>query len=154
MGKVRPTLSRILWDSVLWYSLLYYADEGRDATQSGGDDKPEGALGFGAADYVPQAQKLITQFNGVETDSGSCLAFAPSSRRGSGNTVTPRDWQTPSQSDVPEFIKLEPWAVPCTNEWMKDNRATPTNHTKPFLYLPTLDPNPDDGQPATSPTSA
>jgi len=95
--------------------------QGRDATQSGGDDKPEGALGFGAADYVPQAQKLITQFNGVETDSGSCLAFAPSSRRGSGNTVTPRDWQTPSQSDVPEFIKLEPWAVPCTNEWMKDN---------------------------------
>ncbi|CAE7498035.1 FCPA, partial [Symbiodinium pilosum] len=85
---------------------------------------PEGGLGFGAADYVPQEHKLITQFNGVETDSGSCLAFAPSVRGGPGNTVQPRDWQTPGrQSDnVPsEFIKLEPWAVPCANQWMKDN---------------------------------
>ena len=90
----------------------------------GDDDKPEGGLGFGAADYVPQEHKLITQFNGVETDSGSCLAFAPSVRGGPGNTVEPRDWQTPGrQSDnVPsEFVKLEPWAVPCANSWMKDN---------------------------------
>ncbi|CAE7573832.1 FCPA [Symbiodinium sp. CCMP2592] len=98
----------------------------RDALHSRGegDDKPEGALGFGASDYVPQVHKLITQFNGVETDSGSCLAFAPSVRGGPGNTVLPRDWQTPGQQSdsVPEeFIKLEPWAVPCTNEWMKDN---------------------------------
>ncbi|CAE7886911.1 FCPA [Symbiodinium necroappetens] len=98
----------------------------RDALHSRGegDDKPKGALGFGATDYVPQVHKLITQFSGVETDSGSCLAFAPSIRGGPGNTVLPRDWQTPGQQSdsVPEeFIKLEPWAVPCTNEWMKDN---------------------------------
>ena len=73
---------------------------------------------------MPQEHKLITQFGGVETDSGSCLAFAPSVRGGPGNTVQPRDWQTPGrQSDnVPsEFVKLEPWAVPCANQWMKDN---------------------------------
>ncbi|CAE7249482.1 pol, partial [Symbiodinium necroappetens] len=97
----------------------------RSGTESlrGDDDTPEGALGFGAADYVPQVHKLITQFNGVETDSGSCLAFAPSVRNGPGNTVQPRDWQTPGpQSNVPqEFIKLEPWAVPCGNDWMKQN---------------------------------
>ena len=36
------------------------------------------------ADYVPNWQKLITQFSGVETDSGSCLAFAPQVRPSNG----------------------------------------------------------------------
>ncbi|CAJ1342625.1 unnamed protein product, partial [Effrenium voratum] len=92
---------------------------------SRGDDDVDGALGFAPADYVPNWQKLITQFNGVETDSGSCLAFAPQVRGNSDNKVRQRDWQTPGQQsdhNVPsEFIKLEPWAVPCDPTWAKQN---------------------------------
>jgi len=54
-------------------------------------------------------------------DSASCLAFAPQHRRASDGKVTQRDWQTPSNTGDPDFIKLEPWAVPCDNQWMKDN---------------------------------
>ena len=66
---------------------------------------------------------LITQFGGDEMDSGSCLAFAPKHRSGalSGHSnVTQRDWQVPSV-DSEDFVKLEPWAVPCDNQWAKDN---------------------------------
>ena len=50
---------------------------------------------------------------------GSCLAFAPKHRTGTGNTVTKRDWQVPSP-DSTDFVKLEPWGVPCDNQWAKD----------------------------------
>lgn len=71
----------------------------------------------------PYASMLITQFGGDEMDSGSCLAFAPKHRSGalSGHSnVTQRDWQVPSV-DSEDFVKLEPWAVPCDNQWAKDN---------------------------------
>jgi len=63
---------------------------------------------------------LQEQFGGDEFDSGSCLAFAPSHRSGSAGNVTKRDWQVPSP-DSADFVKLEPWAVPCDNQWAKDN---------------------------------
>ena len=45
---------------------------------------------------MPYATMLISQFGGDEYDTGSCLAFAPKHRTGTGNTVTQRDWQVPS----------------------------------------------------------
>ena len=62
------------------------------------------------------ATKLFTQFSGRETDTSSCLAFAPKTRNGNG--VSKSDWQVDKKDD---FLKLEPWAVPCDNAWMKDN---------------------------------
>ncbi|CAE7227516.1 unnamed protein product [Symbiodinium sp. KB8] len=61
------------------------------------------------------ASKLITQFGGRETDTSSCLAFAPQSRR---SRKTRSDWQVSNKDD---FIKLEPYAVPCGVGWMKSN---------------------------------
>ena len=63
------------------------------------------------------ATKLITQFNGKELDTSSCLAFAPKNKHGSNGQATQADWQVNSNDD---FIQLEPWAVPCDNSWMKD----------------------------------
>ena len=40
------------------------------------------------------------------------------SKTGSNNQATKEDWQAASEDD---FVKLEPWAVPCSNKWMKDN---------------------------------
>ncbi|CAE7451379.1 pol [Symbiodinium sp. CCMP2456] len=65
---------------------------------------------------------LITQFNGREADSGSCLAFAPRTKNGAnvGNhqEATKDDWTSAKKED---FVQLEPWAVPCDNTWMKEN---------------------------------
>ena len=82
-----------------------------------GDDDPDGAITYdmGSSDDV-HATKLITQFDGRETDTSSCLAFAPKNRAGDG--VSKADWQVGDQND---FLQLEPWAVPCDNAWMKDN---------------------------------
>lgn len=63
------------------------------------------------------ATKLITQFAGKEIDTASCLAFAPKTRSGSNGAVAQSDWQV---NDEDDFIKLEPWAVPCDNSWMMD----------------------------------
>lgn len=63
------------------------------------------------------ATKLITQFGGKEIDTASCLAFAPKTRSGSNGAVAQSDWQV---NDEDDFIKLEPWAVPCDNSWMMD----------------------------------
>ena len=63
------------------------------------------------------ATKLITQFGGKEIDTASCLAFAPKTRSGANGDVLQSDWQVNNEDD---FIKLEPWAVPCDNSWMKD----------------------------------
>ncbi|CAE7340122.1 unnamed protein product [Symbiodinium sp. CCMP2592] len=69
-----------------------------------------------------QVTNLITQFNGREADSGSCLAFAPRNKNGAqaGNhqEATKDDWTSATKDD---FVQLEPWAVPCDNTWMKDN---------------------------------
>ncbi|CAE7794903.1 unnamed protein product [Symbiodinium sp. CCMP2592] len=62
--------------------------------------------------------KLISQFNGYEKDTSSCLAFAPKNKRGQGGQATEDDWQVQNEDD---FVALEPWAVPCGNKWMKKN---------------------------------
>ncbi|CAE7337252.1 unnamed protein product [Symbiodinium sp. CCMP2592] len=80
----------------------------------------KGAIGFATTEAMPYASMLITQFGGDEFDSGSCLGFAPKHRTGSNGKVTKRDWQVPSP-DSADFVKLEPWAVPCSNQWAKDH---------------------------------
>ena len=92
----------------------------RDANRKPSNDVDNGIVGFGTTEAQPYASMLITQFGGDEYDSGSCLAFAPSHRTGRTGNVTMRDWQVPSP-DSDEFVKLEPWAVPCDNQWAKDN---------------------------------
>ncbi|CAE7919632.1 unnamed protein product, partial [Symbiodinium sp. KB8] len=83
-----------------------------------GDDKPPAAVSWSFSDYGPETRSLVTQFDGRETSTGSCLAFAPRNKTGSNNQATKEDWQAASEDD---FVKLEPWAVPCSNKWMKDN---------------------------------
>jgi len=89
----------------------------KDVRHSEAGDDPDGAITFdmGSSNDV-HATKLITQFEGRETDTSSCLAFAPKNRAGSG--VSQADWKVGNQHD---FLQLEPWAVPCDNTWMKDN---------------------------------
>lgn len=87
----------------------------RSATE-GDDDPPTDGLGFKVGvEGSNYASKLITQFGGRETDTSSCLAFAPQSRR---SRKTRSDWQVSNKDD---FIKLEPYAVPCGVGWMKSN---------------------------------
>ena len=90
------------------------------ASNKPSNDVDSGIVGFGTTEAQPYASMLITQFGGDEFDSGSCLAFAPSHRSGRAGNVTKRDWQVPSP-DSADFVKLEPWAVPCDNQWAKDN---------------------------------
>ncbi|CAE7590253.1 unnamed protein product [Symbiodinium natans] len=79
----------------------------------------QGSISFAVHDQDGNyATKLITQFNGKETDTSSCLAFAPKNKHGSHNQATESDWQVSNEGD---FIQLEPWAVPCDNSWMKDH---------------------------------
>lgn len=91
--------------------------------QAKGDDD-DGGGATGAINFAVHDQegnyvtKLITQFNGKETDTSSCLAFAPKNKHGSQNQATEADWQVNTEGD---FIQLEPWAVPCDNSWMKDH---------------------------------
>ena len=87
------------------------------ANLSEAGDDPDGVITYemGSSDDV-HATKLITQFDGRETDTSSCLAFAPKNRQGDG--VSKADWKVGNQND---FLQLEPWAVPCDNGWMKDN---------------------------------
>ncbi|CAE7259948.1 unnamed protein product [Symbiodinium sp. CCMP2456] len=62
--------------------------------------------------------RLVSQFNGYEKDTSSCLAFAPKAKHGQGGQATEADWQVQNEDD---FVALEPWAVPCGNQWMKKN---------------------------------
>ncbi|CAJ1386416.1 unnamed protein product [Effrenium voratum] len=94
--------------------------EARQASGKPSNDVDNGIVGFGTTEAQPYASMLITQFAGDEFDTGSCLAFAPKHRTGAAGNVTQRDWQVPSM-DSPDFVKLEPWAVPCDNQWAKDN---------------------------------
>ncbi|CAE7876368.1 P4H4 [Symbiodinium necroappetens] len=92
------------------------------------EPKPPAAVKWSFEDYGPETQALVTQllvsfplgarFNGRETSTGSCLAFAPRSKTGSNNQATEADWQAQAKDD---FVQLEPWAVPCGNQWMKDH---------------------------------
>ncbi|CAE7219632.1 FCPA [Symbiodinium sp. CCMP2456] len=106
-----------------------FEDEASDSGSRSGKGKkgskpnpippPDGLWSIGPVDGALQYQKLITQFSGFETDTGSCLAFAPSHRaNGANSKVQQGDWQTTSDD---KFIKLEPFAVPCANTWMKKN---------------------------------
>ncbi|CAE7797201.1 unnamed protein product [Symbiodinium sp. CCMP2592] len=83
------------------------------------DDGPTFNFHKEANSYV---SKLITQFNGYETDTSSCLAFAPKNKTGAQSgthsQATATDWQVQDEGD---FVALEPWAVPCGNDWMKKN---------------------------------
>ncbi|CAJ1440128.1 unnamed protein product, partial [Effrenium voratum] len=86
-------------------------------------DDPSGAVGYQFNDGQDvHASPLVTQFDGREVDTGSCLAFAPRNKNGAHvanhQEATKSDWTEPSKEN---FIQLEPWAVPCDNAWMKDN---------------------------------
>ena len=96
------------------------AKESQDASLRGDDDpEPQGSIALGISDQEGNyATRLITQWNGRETDTSSCLAFAPKNMRGSNNQAWKADWQGSSDD---AFIPLEPYGVPCDNDWMKDN---------------------------------
>ncbi|CAE7700854.1 unnamed protein product [Symbiodinium sp. CCMP2592] len=95
---------------------------GTNATQARGDDDEDdgaaAAITFQIEGYGPETTGLITQFDGKETATGSCLAFAPRNKTGAGAQATKRDWQVDSND---KFLQLEPWAVPCDNTWMQQN---------------------------------
>ena len=87
--------------------------------KSGDDPDPQGSIALSVSDQDGNyATRLITQFNGRETDTSSCLAFAPKQRHGSNNQATKADWQGANDDS---FIALEPFGVPCDNDWMKAN---------------------------------
>ena len=93
---------------------------------AGGDDddeasaavRGEAAISLQVGPYGPETTELITQFDAKETDTGSCLAFAPRTKTGQNGQATEKDWQVDSDD---KFIQLEPWAVPCDNSWMQKN---------------------------------
>mmetsp|Transcript_52947 Transcript_52947/g.118783 ORF Transcript_52947/g.118783 Transcript_52947/m.118783 type:complete len:927 (+) Transcript_52947:279-3059(+) len=90
-----------------------------DARRDDDDSDPQGSIALGVSDQEGNyATRLITQWNGRETDTSSCLAFAPKNKHGSNNQATQADWQGSSDD---AFIPLEPFGVPCDNDWMKDN---------------------------------
>ncbi|CAE7720639.1 unnamed protein product [Symbiodinium sp. KB8] len=62
--------------------------------------------------------RLVTQFDGDERDTSSCLAFAPKSKHGANGQATEADWQVQNEND---FVALDSWAVPCGSTWMKKN---------------------------------
>ena len=77
-----------------------------------GDDDPEpaGSIAFGVSDQEGNyATRLISQWNGRETDTSSCLAFAPKHREGSNDQALKSDWQGNSDD---AFIPLG--AIWCT----------------------------------------
>ncbi|CAE7687129.1 unnamed protein product [Symbiodinium sp. CCMP2456] len=94
--------------------------EGAKEKVRGDDDpEPQGSIALGVSDQEGNyATRLITQWNGRETDTSSCLAFAPKHREGSNDQALKSDWQGNSDD---AFIPLEPFGVPCDNDWMKDN---------------------------------
>eukprot|EP00439_Symbiodinium_sp_Y106_P049218 s639_g6.t1 len=86
---------------------------------AGGDDPPKDGITFELHNDDGNLQsKLVTQFNGFETDTSSCLAFAPSHKTGHAGQANPADWQVDNEND---FVELKPWAVPCGTKWMKRN---------------------------------
>ncbi|CAJ1415977.1 unnamed protein product [Effrenium voratum] len=89
------------------------------ALQAGPAENPSGAVAFSfGAESGTEATKLMTQFGGREMDTSSCLAFAPRNRTGHNGQATQQNWQVSNEDD---FLALEPYAVPCGNNWMKDH---------------------------------
>eukprot|EP00439_Symbiodinium_sp_Y106_P022811 s2616_g2.t2 len=95
--------------------------------QEGGDDDDDDkklprivSVGFSASD-ASYRSKLITQFDGNEFDTSSCLAFAPKTRSGVNNLTRIRmqDWQV--KGDPNGFIQLEPFAVPCSPTFLQNH---------------------------------
>ncbi|CAE7256975.1 unnamed protein product [Symbiodinium sp. CCMP2592] len=85
----------------------------------GDDDPPNDGISFNLHDEGSNYQsKLVTQFQGYEKDTSSCLAFAPKNKHGANGQATEADWQVQNEDT---FVALEPWAVPCGNDWMKRN---------------------------------
>ncbi|CAE7654636.1 unnamed protein product [Symbiodinium sp. CCMP2592] len=85
----------------------------------GDEDPPNDGISFNLHDEGSNYQsKLVTQFQGYEKDTSSCLAFAPKSKHGADGQATEADWQVQNED---AFVALEPWAVPCGNDWMKRN---------------------------------
>ena len=83
------------------------------------DPDPQGSIALSVSDQEGNyATRLITQWNGRETDTNSCLAFAPKNKNGVNQQATKADWQG---SSADAFIPLEPFGVPCDNDWMKAN---------------------------------
>ena len=91
--------------------------------ERGGHDSEGPGIKLKDGDFV-HATNLITQFDGREANSGSCLAFAPRNKNGAhvGNhqEATKDDWSSAKKED---FVQLEPWAVPCDNTWMKESES-------------------------------
>lgn len=86
---------------------------------AGDDDPPKDGITFELHNDDGNLQsKLVTQFNGFETDTSSCLAFAPANKTGAAGQANPGDWQVHDEND---FVELKPWAVPCGTKWMKRN---------------------------------
>ncbi|CAE7206521.1 unnamed protein product [Symbiodinium necroappetens] len=95
------------------------AQRGKRAKRGDDDSDPQGVVALSVSDQSGNyATRLITQWNGKETDTNSCLAFAPKSKTGSNDQATKGDWQG---SSADAFIPLEPFGVPCDNDWMKAN---------------------------------
>lgn len=105
------------------------ANFGQEAAEEGVNmskryaEEPGGSIAVGLNDAPPYQSKLVTQFDGVETFTGSCVAFAPTKRQNTGrrrdaNTFSKQDWQT-NGSDI---FGLSAYAVPCDNGWLKDNK--------------------------------
>jgi len=94
--------------------------QGKLSTLQMKGDPPKDGISFTLHDEGSNYQsKLITQFHGYERDTSSCLAFAPKSRQQAGQ-VSESDWQV---SDPNDFVQLEPWAVPCGTDWMKEHES-------------------------------
>ncbi|CAE7782503.1 hypothetical protein AK812_SmicGene10720 [Symbiodinium microadriaticum] len=93
--------------------------------QEKGDDEEDkkipkgiGSAGFSASD-ASYRSRLITQFDGSEFDTSSCLAFAPKTRSGVNNQTRKQDWQV--KGDPDGFIQLEPFAVPCSPTFLQNH---------------------------------
>ena len=98
---------------------LQQTAQSRHGRHERGDNKwAEFGSGWDIGNYGPQTASLITQFNGREKFTGSCLAFAPRTKTGADQQATEADWQVQNEDD---FLKLEPYAVPCSNAWMQQN---------------------------------
>lgn len=111
--------------------LLLLSWSPQHVSQKIGEYTAEGLLTASMADGPSYTDNLLVQFSGKEYDTGSCLAFAPKKN----GKISENDWTPKTKEDCEkkrknadgevgdgcEFIKLDPWAVPCDNVWMKDN---------------------------------
>eukprot|EP00439_Symbiodinium_sp_Y106_P067395 s1297_g11.t1 len=92
---------------------------GKVAASVAGQVLSGGSIGFKLHKEGGHYQsRLVTQFDGDERDTSSCLAFAPKSKHGANGQATAADWQAQNEND---FVALDSWAVPCGAAWMKKN---------------------------------